>query len=76
VPLKLQGDFIFFRRYGGFMVHDPATLTLQAALQVFYETSEEGVWVEMLRQARGRAKADKMPISEAIMADLVRRLAD
>jgi hypothetical protein len=58
------------------MVHDPATLTLQAAIQAFYETSEEGVWTEMFRQARCRAKADNIPVAEAIRADIVRRLAN
>jgi hypothetical protein len=56
------------------MVHDPATLTLQAALEAFYEISEEGVWTEMFRQARCRAKADKITITEALQADLVLRL--
>jgi hypothetical protein len=58
------------------MVHDPKTLTLQAAIQAFYETSSEGVWTEMFRQARSRAKADNIPVAEAIQADLVRRLTD
>jgi len=65
-----------FHRYSGFMVHDPETLTLQTALEAFYEMSEEGVWTEMFRQAHCRAKADKISVTEAIRAELLLRLRD
>ena len=62
------------RRYSGFMVHDPETLTLQAAIKAFYDGEEEGPWVEMFRQARSRAKSDNIEINEAIRAELLLRL--
>jgi hypothetical protein len=56
------------------MVHDPRTLTLQAALQAYFEQCSQGVWVEMFRLAHVRAKSDNMTITEAIEAELSLRL--